>query len=283
MEHKYQRKTKMAITASINPSSGNIKFKESQKLTAVVDGAPVDATIDYVWKVDGTPVQADAGSNGLSITVQGDKVGTKLASLTVNVTSDGVEPETAEATANVVIAKAEQTPFTATLTVTPETGEVGDTLKAKVVVSEPMDGATISYKWSSGETTSEIDYVADAAGKPVIKCDVTSTLANYVDLKVSRSKTVTITDITSVDNDDFYIWPLPHIDAAFMYGSWWALDEIQAMTKEGKDWKTETVFKYQKEVDTFKKILADYTTVMIQESRNGRIIDRQKLESGLIY
>ena len=128
----------MAITVSINPANGNIKFNETQKLTAVVAGAPVDSTIDYTWKVDGAPVQSDEGSKGLSITVQGDKVGTKVVSLTVKATSDG-EPETADATANVVIAKAEQTPFTATLTVTPETGEVGDTLKAKVVVSEPMD------------------------------------------------------------------------------------------------------------------------------------------------
>ena len=272
----------MAITVSINPANGNIKFNETQKLTAVVAGAPVDSTIDYTWKVDGAPVQSDDGSKGLSITVQGDKVGTKVVSLTVKATSDG-EPETADATANVVIAKAEQTPFTATLTVTPETGKVGDTLKAKVETTATMPGATIGYKWMTGETTQEIDYVPDATGKVTLKCDITSVLANYVDYKMSRSKTITISDVTPVDVDSFYIWPLSHIDAAFMYGSWWALDEIQALTKEGKDWKTETVFTYQKEVDAFKKILADYNIVMIQESRNGRILDRQKLESGVIY
>lgn len=274
----------MAITLKINPANPSIKFGQSQKLTAVVEGAPENSTIEYTWKVDNTSTTPDEGSNGLSITVKGDSVKTKKVDLSVLVKAEGTEDATQTATANVVIAKADQQTFTATLTVTPETGNVGDNFVAKVDVTGAEQGATISYKWETGETTPEISFTAEEAGSKLFKCEVTAKKANFNDLKVSRSKTIQIDEvIPPVIEGDFYIHSLPHIDAAFMYGNWWALDEIQLLTKEGKDWKTETGMKYENEINGFKKILADYNVVMVQESRNGRIIDRVKLESGLIY
>ena len=274
----------MAITAKINPASANIKFGETQKLTAVVEGAPVDATIAYSWKVDNVVATADEGSNGLTLTVAGDAVKTKSVELTAVTSASGEDDDTQTATASVVIAKADQAALQATLTVTPEEGKVGEPIVAKITLTGTDPEQTISYKWDSGETTPEITVTPDAAGSKLFKCEVTSKRANYNDAKVSRSKTIQVVDDTPEPIEgEFHIWPLSHIDAAFMYGSWWALDEIQSLTKEGKDWKTETGMMYENEIKGFKKILADYDTVMVQESRNGRIIDRVKLESGLIY
>lgn len=272
----------MAITVKINPASSSIKYGQSQKLTAKVEGAEAESKLTYTWKVDDVEVTPDEGSEGVSITVKGDAVKTKTVSLSVLAKTEE-EETTGEASATVAISKADQKPLVATLTVTPEEGKVGHPIVAKIEVTDKEDGSAISYKWDSGETTSSITVTPDEEGSKLFKCEVTSKKTNFTDAKISRSKTIQVVDDTPEPIEgDFHIWPLPHIKAAFMYGSWWSLDEIQRATKEGKDWKTESL-KYQNEIDGYKKILQDYETIMIQESRNGRIIDREKLESGLIY
>lgn len=272
----------MAITTAITPAKKTIKFAESADFTVAVTGAPVDSTTTVVWKADGTVVQS-ADPDGLTVTIHGNKIGKIALTADVTVTPQTGSPETSQATAELTIQKLDITGVGASVTATPATGKVGEEVSAEMKLTGVPADATVVYKWSTGETTAKVKVTPADTTDIVFQCEATVSKDNYNDFKISKSKTVKV-DAKQPDlTGDYHIWPLPDIDAAFMYGSWWALDEIQAVTKAGNDWQTETTFVYQDEVDGFKKILQDYNLVMIQESRNGRIIDRETLESGLIY
>ena len=54
--------------------------------------------------------------------------------------------------------------------------------------------------------------------------------------------------------------------------------------EEGKDWKTEDPdSKYYLHRYTLQKMMKDYPEVDVQESRNGYIIHKTALETGIIY
>lgn len=81
-----------------------------------------------------------------------------------------------------------------------------------------------------------------------------------------------------------YVHPLPHRTSAYIWCGWWVMDEIQKMTEEGKDWKTEDPdSKYYLHRYTLQKMMKDYPEVDVQESRNGYIIHKTALETGIIY
>lgn len=272
----------MALTAKLTPLDSKIKFGESVELEVAVEGANESANLTYEWKVDGK-----ASGKTAKLTVSGDSIGTKSIVVDVTSTLEGTEEEpvveTASATTSVVVEKLSFEGITAAVTSSETEIKAGEEVVFTCAVTGAPSDATVTYKWTTGETTESITVTPTEVGSYVGKCDVVVKKTNYNDFKVNRSKSVTVIENIIETEEGIHIWPLPHIDSAFMYGSWWALDEIQSLTKEGKDWKTETEFKYDAEIKGFKKILKDYKTIMIQESRNGRIIDREKLESGLIY
>lgn len=81
-----------------------------------------------------------------------------------------------------------------------------------------------------------------------------------------------------------YVHPLPHRTSAYIWCGWWVMDEIQKMTEEGKDWKTDDPdSKYYLHRYTLQKMMKDYPEVDVQESRNGYIIHKTALETGIIY
>ena len=57
------------------------------------------------------------------------------------------------------------------------------------------------------------------------------------------------------------------------------------MTLEGKDWKTaiEADTPYYCHLAVLAKMINDYPEVDVQESRNGRIVHRSALDTGIIY
>lgn len=274
----------MALTAKLSPLDPKIKFGESVEITVTAEGADAAASLTYAWKVDGV-----AAGTASKLSVSGDKIGTKA--ITVDVTStltdeeSGSDPvvETASAATSVVVEKLTFTGITAAVTASESEIKAGEEVTFTCTVTGAPSDATITYKWSTGETTSSITVTPTEVGSYVGKCDVVVKKANYNDFKVNRSKSVTVLENVIETEEGVYIWQLPHIDAAFMYGSWWALDEIDSLTEAGKDWKTETDLKYPEEIKAFRIILKNYNHIMIQESRNGRIIDKQKLDSGRIY
>lgn len=272
----------MATTIKLIPASSTVAWGTFVKFTTEVTGQPADSTLTYAWHVDDIVMP---GYTDASFELGKSALGTHKVKVVVTATPATGDPETAEAQASVTTIPADMT-VDGTVTLSNDKPKVGDTIKVTATTSGQPAGATVTYKWTTGETTAEISAVV-VEGKTTFKCDITFKADNYNDIKISRSKSITVAgeepEVPADPDGKTHIWPLPHLNAAFMYGSWWALDEIQALTVAGKDWKTETKFTYQDEIDAFKKILANYTTVMVQESRNGRIIDRAKLESGEIY
>lgn len=263
------------FTVKIDPASATIALGGKSKFKAVVDGLGSNPVVSYKWESSlGT-------STSDTIELTGKNAGASDLKLTVTAKDDtNTTEETDSAVSKVTVSKGTMT-VTSGVDVNKSEGSVGDEFTATASASGQPDGATVSYKWDTGETTPSVTKKINVEGKYTFKCEITVKHEDYTDVKVSRSKSV---NVKANDKDiEYFIHSLPHIDAAFMYGSWWALDEIQRLTEEGKDWKTETGMLYEDEIKGFKKILADYNIVMVQESRNGRIIDRQKLESGLIY
>lgn len=107
-------------------------------------------------------------------------------------------------------------------------------------------------------------------------------------INVSRSFRV---EIMERDTDDagicpvIYVHPLPWRESAYIWIGWWVMDEIQRITKEGKDWRLATPddSKYYCHIALLAKMLEDYDEVDVQESRNGYIIHHDQLSSGIIY
>ncbi|EMK4141246.1 hypothetical protein V8280_003987 [Escherichia coli] len=90
--------------------------------------------------------------------------------------------------------------------------------------------------------------------------------------------------VWTVDGELPYVHPLPHRTSAYIWCGWWVMDEIQKMTEEGKDWKTDDPdSKYYLHRYTLQKMMKDYPEVDVQESRNGYIIHKTALETGIIY
>lgn len=96
--------------------------------------------------------------------------------------------------------------------------------------------------------------------------------------------TANVTDAPEPEGELPYVHPLPHRTSAYIWCGWWVMDEIQKMTEEGKDWKTEDPdSKYYLHRYTLQKMMKDYPEVDVQESRNGYIIHKTALETGIIY
>lgn len=258
------------VTATATAAPATVEFGESSKVTVKVTGAPAGSTISYKW---------DAGETTDSITVT-DPVGKKPHKCDVTVKKANYDDFKTSASADVTVTKADMTGIIAVV-VGPDSAISNSKFDLSCDVSGVPSDAKVSYDWSTGDKTQKISAKLDGADI-TFTCNVTVTKDNYNDFKMSAEKVVELKD-TSGDESEYNIHPLPEIDGAFMYAGYWALDEIQSLTEQGKDWKEETEFKFQKEIDALKAILSDFNLVMVQESRNGRILDREKLESGIIY
>lgn len=267
------------FNVNLVPPSADIALGEKTTLKADVTGLGDNPVVTYKWETSLGESTTD------TIELTGNHAGAFGVVLTVTAKDDTNTTEESSSAEALITVKKGVMKITSSVEVDKTEGKVGDEFTATAKVSGQPDGAVVSYKWDSGETTPSITRTITTAGKTTFKCEISAKQDDYEDFKVSRSKSVTVVEDSNPveDSEEFHIWPLPHIDAAFMYGSWWALDEVQKLTEEGKDWKTETGMMYENEINGFKKILSDYNIVMIQESRNGRIIDREKLESGEIY
>lgn len=177
----------MATVLTLLPSNPTVQKDAVQKFTATVTGAPADATTTYKWEVDGV-VQA-------SVVNYLDFTAAAVGKNTIKVTSttkaqdaaDDVQTETTEIT----VTKKTMPAITATATATPTTIKKGETYKIKCVVSGQPAGATIEYKWNTGETTQEVTQTGTTPGNVSRKCTVTVKATDYTDY-TGDSNTVTV-------------------------------------------------------------------------------------------
>lgn len=278
----------MAYTVDISPSAATAVIGATTNFTATGSGAAAEGTESFVWTVDGVPQSSvTAAMDYIAVGPAGSKTIKVVATTTP---ADG-EPETAEAETTLTVQN--KTMSGVSVTLTPESINVPEDTPASFkadVVGAPGD-ATFVYSWKKDGspvvgTTDTLAIDTSAEGSQVIEVSVVVSATDYNPTTVTKTGNVTITaKVAPVPDGELpYVHPLPVRNSAYIWCGWWVMDEIQKMTLEGKDWKTdEPDSPYYLHRYTLQKMITDYPEVDVQESRNGRIIHRTALEAGIIY
>ena len=277
--------TTLAVTPD-SPAAGVIGTPV--EFTAALASQPSGASATYQWYVDDSPVsEATSATFSYTPTTSGVKrikcvaqvtaadydalsVTSNEVSLTVN--KKTMNPQIALTPPSINVQQDASATFTANVTGAPNAAQITYSWKKD---SSPVEGSTNVYTVD----TSSI-------GSQTIEVTATVTAADYDSKTITAEGQVQVTDKVAPEPEGElpYVHPLPHRTSAYIWCGWWVMDEIQKMTEEGKDWKTEDPdSKYYLHRYTLQKMMKDYPEVDVQESRNGYIIHKTALETGIIY
>ncbi|HDQ3898825.1 TPA: PKD domain-containing protein [Escherichia coli] len=269
-----------------SPSEGVIGT--AVQFTAALDSQPPGASATYQWHVDGSPVgeATDATFNYTPATS-----GVKKIKCVAQVTAENYNEK--EVTSNEVSLTVNKKTMNPQVTLTPPSINVQQDASATFTanVTDAPEEAQIEYSWKKDSSPVEGStnvYTVDTSsiGSQTIEVTATVTAADYDSKTITAEGQVQVTDKVAPEPEGElpYVHPLPHRSSAYIWCGWWVMDEIQKMTEEGKDWKTEDPdSKYYLHRYTLQKMMKDYPEVDVQESRNGYIIHKTALETGIIY
>lgn len=277
----------MAFTVDITPKTPTGVIDQTQQFTATTSGETGGGTITYAWSVDGAP---QVGSAETFDYVLKGPAGTKTIKVVATNTLSEGGPETAEATTTITVNKKTMNPQ---VTLTPPSINVQQDASATFTanVTDAPEEAQIEYSWKKDSSPVEGStnvYTVDTSsvGSQTIEVTATITATDYDSKTITAEGQVQVTDKVAQEPEGElpYVHPLPHRTSAYIWCGWWVMDEIQKMTEEGKDWKTDDPdSKYYLHRYTLQKMMKDYPEVDVQESRNGYIIHKTALETGIIY
>lgn len=280
----------MTFTVDITPKTPTGVIDQTQQFTATPSGQTGDGPITYVWTVDGA--QQEETSATFNYVLKGPAGQKTIKVVATNQVADS-SPETAEISTTITVQNKTQTTTLAVTPDSPSAGVIGTPVEFTAALASQPPGASATYQWyvdgsPVGEATSAtFNYTPSTSGVKTIKCVAQVTATDY-DAKEVTSNEVSLTVNDKVapepEGELPYVHPLPHRTSAYIWCGWWVMDEIQKMTEEGKDWKTEDPdSKYYLHRYTLQKMMKDYPEVDVQESRNGYIIHKTALETGIIY
>ncbi|UEN68713.1 capsid and scaffold protein [Escherichia phage MLP2] len=277
--------TTLAVTPN-SPDAGVIGT--AVQFTAALDSQPPGASATYQWYVDGSPAgeatsatfnytPAESGVKRIKCVAQvtatdydAKEVTSNEVSLTVN--KKTMNPQVALTPPSINVQQDASATFTANVTGAPEEAQITYSWKKD---SSPVEGSTNVY---TVDTSS--------VGSQTIEVTAVVTATDYDSKTITAEGQVQVTDKVAPEPEGElpYVHPLPHRTSAYIWCGWWVMDEIQKMTEEGKDWKTDDPdSKYYLHRYTLQKMMKDYPEVDVQESRNGYIIHKTALETGIIY
>ncbi|WPK34131.1 capsid and scaffold protein [Escherichia phage AV111] len=279
----------MAFTVDITPKTPTGVIDETKQFTATPGGETGGGTITYAWSVDDVP--QDGAEATFSYVLKGP-AGQKTIKVVATNTVPEAEAETAEASTTITVQNKTQTTTLAVTPNSPSAGVIGTPVQFTAALASQPAGASATYQWYvddsqvGGETNSTFSYTPTTSGVKRIKCVAQVTATDYDSKTITAEGQVQVTDKVAPEPEGElpYVHPLPHRTSAYIWCGWWVMDEIQKMTEEGKDWKTEDPdSKYYLHRYTLQKMMKDYPEVDVQESRNGYIIHKTALETGIIY
>lgn len=277
--------TTLAVTPN-SPSAGVIGTPV--QFTAALASQPSGASATYQWYVDGSPVsEATSATFNYTPTTSG----VKKIKCVAQVTATDYDAKTV--TSNEVSLTVNKKTMNPQVTLTPPSINVQQDASATFTanVTGAPDAAQITYSWKKDSSPVEGStnvYTVDTSsiGSQTIEVTATITATDYDSKTITAEGQVQVTDKVAPEPEGElpYVHPLPHRTSAYIWCGWWVMDEIQKMTEEGKDWKTEDPdSKYYLHRYTLQKMMKDYPEVDVQESRNGYIIHKSALETGIIY
>ncbi|EKD6720613.1 hypothetical protein OSV68_000053 [Shigella sonnei] len=281
------KKTMGAVSVTLTPSSITAEKGAEASFKADVTGAPAGASVAYSWTKDGSPV--DGSTNTLEVDTS--TIGSQVIEVSAVVSAPDYKSVTVTKTGNVTITKKTMSGVSVTLTPESIMTEQGSEASFKANVIGAPGGATGVYSWTKDGSpvegsTSTLAIDTSDIGSQVIGVSVVVSAADYNPVTVTKTGNVTVTaKVAPAPKGELpYVHPLPHRTSAYIWCGWWVMDEIQKMTEEGKDWKIDDPdSKYYLHRYTLQKMMKDYPEVDVQESRNGYIIHKTALETGIIY
>lgn len=277
--------TTLAVTPD-SPDAGVIGT--AVQFTAALASQPSGATATYQWHVDGSPVsEATSATFNYTPATSGVKKIKCIAQVTAT------DYDTLSVTSNEVSLTVNKKTMNPQVTLTPPSINVQQDASATFTanVTGAPEAAQITYSWKKDSSPVEGStnvYTVDTSsiGSQTIEVTAVVTATDYDSKTVKATGQVQVTDKVAPEPEGElpYVHPLPHRTSAYIWCGWWVMDEIQKMTEEGKDWKTEDPdSKYYLHRYTLQKMMKDYPEVDVQESRNGYIIHKTALETGIIY
>lgn len=277
--------TTLAVTPD-SPAAGVIGT--AVEFTAALASQPSGASATYQWHVDDSPVdEATSATFNYTPTTSGVKKIKCVAQVTAT------DYDAKEVTSNEVSLTVNKKTMNPQVTLTPPSINVQQDASATFTanVTDSPEEAQIAYSWKKDSSPVEGStnvYTVDTSsvGSQTIEVTAIVTATDYDSKTITAEGQVQVTDKVAPEPEGElpYVHPLPHRTSAYIWCGWWVMDEIQKMTEEGKDWKTEDPdSKYYLHRYTLQKMMKDYPEVDVQESRNGYIIHKTALETGIIY
>lgn len=277
--------TTLAVTPN-SPSAGVIGTPV--QFTAALASQPVGASATYQWYVDGSQVSGETNSTfNYTPTTNGVKKIKCVAQVTAS------DYDALSVTSNEVSLTVNKKTMNPQVTLTPPSINVQQDASATFTanVTGAPEPAQITYSWKKDSSPVEGStnvYTVDTSsiGSQTIEVTATITATDYDSKTITAEGQVQVTDKVAPEPEGElpYVHPLPHRTSAYIWCGWWVMDEIQKMAEEGKDWKTDDPdSKYYLHRYTLQKMMKDYPEVDVQESRNGYIIHKTALETGIIY
>ncbi|UFK27263.1 hypothetical protein LDJ77_00015 [Escherichia phage UoN_LDJ77_1] len=283
--NKKTQTTTLSVTPA-NPAAGVIGT--AVEFTAALASQPPGASATYQWYVDGSLVD---GETTTTFNYTPTTVGAKTVKCVAQVTAENYNEK--EVTSNEVSLTVNKKTMNPRVTLTPPSINVQQDASATFTanVTDAPEEAQIEYSWKKDSSPVEGStnvYTVDTSsiGSQTIEVTATVTATDYDSKTITAEGQVQVTDKVAPEPEGElpYVHPLPHRTSAYIWCGWWVMDEIQKMTEEGKDWKTEDPdSKYYLHRYTLQKMMKDYPEVDVQESRNGYIIHKTALETGIIY
>ncbi|AYJ74422.1 capsid and scaffold protein [Yersinia phage PYPS2T] len=277
--------TTLAVTPG-SPDAGVIGTPI--EFTAALASQPSGANATYQWHVDGSPVDE---ATDATFNYTPDTSGVKKIKCVAQVTA--ADYDALSVTSNEVSLTVNKKTMNPQVTLTPPSINVQQDASATFTanVTGAPEEAQITYSWKKDSSPVEGStnvYTVDTSsvGSQTIEVTAVVTATDYDSKTITAEGQVQVTDKVAPEPEGElpYVHPLPHRTSAYIWCGWWVMDEIQKMTEEGKDWKTEDPdSKYYLHRYTLQKMMKDYPEVDVQESRNGYIIHKTALETGIIY
>lgn len=277
--------TTLAVTPD-SPDAGVIGTPV--QFTAALASQPDGASATYQWYVDDSPVdEATSATFNYTPTTSGVKKIKCVAQVTAT------DYDAKEVTSNEVSLTVNKKTMNPQVTLTPPSINVQQDASATFTanVTDAPEEAQITYSWKKDSSPVEGStnvYTVDTSsvGSQTIEVTAVVTATDYDSKTITAEGQVQVTDKVAPEPEGElpYVHPLPHRTSAYIWCGWWVMDEIQKMTEEGKDWKTDDPdSKYYLHRYMLQKMMKDYPEVDVQESRNGYIIHKTALETGIIY
>ncbi|UIO57987.1 hypothetical protein S1P5_00060 [Escherichia phage vB_EcoM-S1P5QW] len=277
--------TTLAVTPN-SPPEGVIGT--AVEFTATLASQPPSASATYKWYVDDSQIGGETNS---TFSYTPTTSGVKRIKCVAQVTATDYDAK--EVTSNEVSLTVNKKTMNPQVTLTPPSINVQQDALATFTanVTDAPEEAQIEYSWKKDSSPVEGStnvYTVDTSsiGSQTIEVTATVTAADYDSKTITAEGQVQVTDKVAPEPEGElpYVHPLPHRTSAYIWCGWWVMDEIQKMTEEGKDWKTDDPdSKYYLHRYTLQKMMKDYPEVDVQESRNGYIIHKTALETGIIY